>query len=250
MQHREMRQIRGSKFEMVNYNKQMTFIIDKKLPPQAKENLAKYGEILELETSGITYDAISGHPDIFFCPTPEGLVAAPKLPANVIRKLQSSGVKTIPGTAMPGKKYPKSAIYNALATEKYLIHNKKVTDDSITKACINLEAIHVNQAYTRCNLVALGSVFVTSDAGIYKTLLQCGFDAHLFSSDDVVLQGFIHGFLGGACGVWEDKLLLCGSLKHFAEGERLRHLIKKLAYQLIELYDGPPVDGGGIIAIS
>ncbi len=245
-----MRQIRGSKIEMVNYNKQMTFIIDKKLPLQAKDKLAAYGDILELETSGITYDAISGHPDIFSCPTPEGLVAAPKLPANVIRKLQSSGVKTIPGTAIPGKKYPQSAIYNALATEKYLIHNIKNTDDSITKACNSLEVIHVNQAYTRCNLVAMGNVFITSDAGIYKTLLQRGLDVHLFSSEDVLLQGFPHGFLGGACGVWGDKLFLCGSLKYFSEGERLGHLIKKSAYQLIELYEGPPVDGGGIIAIS
>ncbi len=228
----------------------MKFIIDKKLPPQAKDRLAAYGDILELETSGITYDAISGHPDIFFCPTPEGLVAAPKLPANVIRKLQSSGAKTIPGTAMPGKKHPQSAVYNALVIDKYIIHNTKATDESITKACSSLEAIHVKQAYTRCNLVAMDSVFITSDAGIYKTLLQRGFDVHLFSSREVVLQGFPNGFLGGACGVWGDKLLLCGSLKFFSEGERLKHLIKKSAYQLVELYDGPLVDGGGIIAIS
>ncbi len=228
----------------------MIFIIDKKLPQQAKDRLAAYGDILELETSGITYDAISGHPDIFFCHTPEGLVTAPKLPGKIISKLQLSGVKTIPGIAMPGTKYPKSAIYNALVTDKYLIHNTKVSDESIIKACSKLEAVHVNQAYTRCNLLALHDMYITSDTGIYKTLLQRGFDVHLFSSDEVVLPSFPHGFLGGACGVSEDKLLLCGSLKHFAEGERLRHLVKKAGYKPIELYDGPPVDGGGIIAIS
>lgn len=228
----------------------MMLIIDKKLPQQAKDKLSVYGDILELETSAITYDAISGHPDIFFCPTPKGLIAAPKLPARIINKLRLSRVKTIEGSGMPGRKYPQSAIYNALVTDKFLIHNTKITDESIVKSCSNLEAIHVNQAYTRCNLVALNNVYITSDAGIYKTLMHQGFEVHHFSSEEVVLQGFPHGFLGGVCGVWEDKLFLCGSLKYFSEGERLRHLVEQAGYQLVELYDGPPVDGGGIIAAA
>ena len=228
----------------------MIFIIDKKLPQQAKDKLAAYGEILELETSGITYDAISGHPDIFFCPTPEGLIAAPQLPDKIISKLQLSGVKTIPGAARPGQKYPKSAIYNALVTDKYLIHNTKVTDESIMKTCNKLESIHVNQAYTRCNLLALHDMYITSDAGIYKTLLLRGFDVHHFSSEEVVLPSFPHGFLVGACGVWDDKLLICGNLKYFSEGERLKLVVERAGYKLVELYDGPPVDGGGIITAA
>lgn len=227
----------------------MIFIIDKKLPEQAKVNLAKYGDILELETSGITYDAISGHPDIFFCPTPKGLVIAPLLPDNLISELKSSGIKIVEGTAMPGHKYPQSAIYNALVTDKYLIHNKNATDEAITKACSNLEVVHVNQAYARCNLVALNNVFITSDAGIYKTLLKRGFEIYHFSSEEVVLHDFQHGFLGGACGVWSNKLLLCGSLKYFSEGKRLKHLIKNAGYEPVELYNGVLIDGGGIMAI-
>jgi hypothetical protein len=63
----------------------MLNIIDKKIPEEAKKNLAEAGlhpdySLLELETEGLVYPAISGHPDIFFCQTPQTLVIAPNLP--------------------------------------------------------------------------------------------------------------------------------------------------------------------------
>ncbi len=226
------------------------FIVDKKIPDDAKKCLRDFGDLIELETSGITYDAISGHPDIFFCPVPGGVVVAPGIPEQILDQLKSHGVNTIPGSERPGSAYPKSAIYNALVTDQYLIHNKTVTDPAIVEACRGLRAIHVKQAYTRCNLIAMNELFVTSDAGIHKQLVKEGLNVHLFDAETVKLKGFAHGFIGGACGTWKDRFFVCGNLNFLPEGEKLRALVATAGYKLTELYDGPMIDGGGIIALN
>ena len=58
----------------------MFIIADNRIPPQAKEKLSEYGEIINFSTKGITYEAISGHPDIFFCQVNNKLIVAPNLP--------------------------------------------------------------------------------------------------------------------------------------------------------------------------
>ncbi|MDR4987869.1 MAG: hypothetical protein RG741_03390 [Bacteroidales bacterium] len=225
----------------------MIFVVDNKLPAEAKTKLRSFGEVAGLATSGITYEAVSGHPDLFLCPKPAGLVAAPNLPADIRKKLVSSGAKIVQGSKETGKQYPETALYNALATPDYLIHNTKVTDTSVVQACKGLKPLHVNQAYTRCNLIRLGNVFITSDAGIKKSLLNYGLECHFLSPADVRLEGFPHGFLGGACGIWNNQLLLCGSLRYYSGGDKLSRLVARAGFELVELYDGPLIDGGGIL---
>ncbi len=228
----------------------MMFIVDKKIPDEAKKCLHDFGDLIELETSGITYDAISGHPDIFFCPVPGGVVVAPGIPEQILDQLKSFGVNIIPGSERPGSAYPKSAIFNALVTDQYLIHNQSVTDSSIVEACSELHPIHVKQAYTRCSLIAINKLFVTSDAGIHKKLVEEGLNVELIGAETVKLKGFPHGFIGGACGVWKDRFFVCGNLNFLPEGEKLRGLVVKAGYRITELYNGPLIDGGGIIALN
>lgn len=227
----------------------MMFIVDKKIPDDAKSRLRDFGDVIELETSGITYNAISGHPDIFFCRVPGGVVVSPDISDTIINQLKGSGINLRMGRGRVGSEYPQSAIYNALVTDQYLIHNKSVTDPVVIEATTWLRSIHVKQAYTRCNLIALNTLFITSDAGIHKQLLKEGMNVHLFNDEAVKLQGFPHGFLGGACGVWKDRFFVCGNLNFFPEGEKLRQLIIHAGYKLTELCNGPLIDGGGIIVV-
>ena len=49
-------------------------IIDRKIPSQAKEKLKTIDSLLEIETTNIVYEAISGHPDIFFAEINKSLI--------------------------------------------------------------------------------------------------------------------------------------------------------------------------------
>ncbi len=245
----------------------MLIIIDKRIPEEAKQTLAGYGELLEFATHGITYDAISGHPDIFFCQTPGGLIVAPNTPAEFLLQLKFRNIPYTPGEKPVGSKYPGTARYNAVVTDNYLIHNTSVTDPSILNSTLTFIPSHsflrpspysilrspysIRQAYTRCNLIALGDDhFITSDRGIEKALISNNLEVLYVSPRDIILPGFPNGFFGGCCGVWEDRLFITGSLNYYSEGEKVRQFSRRAGFRVIELYDGSLLDGGGILFIN
>ncbi|NQT78040.1 MAG: hypothetical protein HQ565_10020, partial [Bacteroidetes bacterium] len=179
----------------------MLIIVDKKIPQDAKKLLSHYGELLELQTSGITYEAISGHPDIFFHQINGKLLIAPNLPEAYKEILSRNGLEFVVGEQAVGKKYPASATYNAVSTGSHLIHNFRHTDAAITAMGEDADLIHVDQGYTRCNLIPINDHhFITSDHGIQRVLE--GFEKECLYVDPkgIILEGFKHGFFGGCCG--------------------------------------------------
>lgn len=223
-------------------------IIDKKIPEEAKIKLSGYGDLLELETIGITYDAISGHPDIFFSVLNNDLIVAPNLPQKFREALKKHGISYHLGEQTVGKKYPESSIYNIVSTSQFLIHNLKHTDLAVKDLAMGLDQIHVEQAYTRCNLIALKNErFITSDKGIEKALKKHSLEVFYANPDGIILPGFKNGFIGGCTGISGNQLFLIGSLHHYSLGDKLRKQINAWGYEVVELYNGPVFDGGSVL---
>jgi hypothetical protein len=227
----------------------MFIIADHRIPDKAKLNLEAYGKVLYLEINGITYPAISCHPDIFLVKTNYRLVVAPNTPKEFLDRIIQLKFPFTKGKKYVGAEYPETSHYNAVETDKYLIHHKKYTDPKIRELTTGKEIIHVKQAYTRCNLIALrDNRFITSDKGIEKVLKRKGLEVLYVDPKGILLPGFDHGFIGGTCGVLDNQIFFLGSLNHFHEGEKIRTFLKD--YETIELYDGPLFDGGSLLFIS
>lgn len=228
----------------------MFILADSRIPQQAKDNLSKYGDIIHFSTEGLVYDAISGHPDIFFCQVNEKLVVAPNVPDLYKNILSKNNIPFIEGEEPVGKKYPETAHYNIVATQNYLIHNFRYTDSVITNLGNGFDLIHSGQGYTRCNLVPLADDhFITSDEGIRRVIQGYNLPYLFIDSKDVLLPGVNQGFFGGACGVHEDMFFVIGSLSKFKDGNKVKEYLKKFDYKIIELYDGPLFDGGSLFFI-
>ena len=223
----------------------MLIFIDKRAPVKAKKNLSKWGQVVEFETRGIVYDAISGHPDIFIYQWPGGLVVSPDLPRKYFELL--SGNDVITGTRNCVPKYPGTAPYNALYTSFGLLHNMRVSASEILSS--HEKHIHCNQAYTRCNSIQAGNVILTSDKGIENVLKKENIPVFYISPEKLLLKGFEHGFFGGSCGIFDDTFFICGSLANLDEGEKVREIITLNGLQIKELYPGPVMDVGGIFFI-
>ncbi len=229
----------------------MLILIDKKMPAAAKQKLAAYGERVEFSTEGITYEAISGHPDIFFCPTPAGLLVAPNLPEKYFAILKQNSIPYTIGQKPVGRSYPETAPYNSLVSEKYIIQNKEISDPGIKNMNPDSEIIHVRQGYVRCNLVSLpGNLFITSDRGIEKSLHHRQLETLYVDPSCVRLDGFEHGFFGGACGLLEDTLFICGSLNYVREKENIEAFCLRAGVRISELYDGQLFDAGSIVFLN
>ena len=253
----------------------MLIIVDKKIPEKAKERLTSLGLqwsgfLVELETNSLVYPAISGHPDIFFCKTPQTLVIAPNLPDQYVRLLDKCKISYIQGNIAVGKvdseeestlqsSNPKNrknlenkvmACYNAAIDEQFLVHKLEYTDPVILENCHYLKKIAVRQGYTRCNLLLLkNNHYITSDQGIHKTLQRAGLEGLYVEPGGILLPGFQNGFIGGAMGLFRDTIYIIGSLRYLPEGQKIIDLFNKLDYPIVELYQGPLFDGGGILFI-
>jgi hypothetical protein len=233
----------------------MLILADKKIPAEAKEKLFAYGTLLELETEGIVYHAISGHPDIFFCKTPQSLIISPSVPDNYLQKIKELELEYITGnltSRIPHptsqNSYPASVHYNAAVNDRYLVHRLEFTDPVILQNCHTLKKIPVKQAYTRCNLLLLkDDHYITSDPGIHKNLHRERLDGIFVSPAGIILPGYPNGFIGGVMGLLDDTVFIIGSLVHFAEGSVVRKFLEDQNYRIVELYDGPLFDGGGIL---
>ena len=71
----------------------MYVIIDKRTPLAVKKNLEKYtSDIFEFSSDEITYNAISGHPDIFMFQDANKLILAPNTPKKLINFLDKKAV--------------------------------------------------------------------------------------------------------------------------------------------------------------
>lgn len=228
----------------------MYIIVDARLPEQASKALRRYGKLLPLLTKQCTYDSISGHPDLFFCPTPTSLVCAPNTPEELYTTLIKAGIESVKGSLPVSPKYPGSAAYNAFTNHSFFIHNTRYSDPLLLAHCDTLQAIHVNQGYTRCNLTEAGGLYMTSDKGMERILRKNGLDVFFIKPDTIRLPGERHGFFGGCTGHWQNNLFLTGSCDYFPEGSELKTELTRRGIEVIELYNGPLFDAGSILCLG
>ncbi|MFH0864754.1 MAG: hypothetical protein V1904_01065 [Bacteroidota bacterium] len=229
----------------------MLIVADKKIPDEAKNNLRKFGELVLLETKGITEESISGHPDIFICCANEKIIVAPNIPAEVKKILAKKNIPYIEGGKHVGIDYPEAAHYNAVVINKAIIHRIDITDKRILETCKNYKLIEVAQGFTRCSLLPVDSRhFITSDEGIHKTLIELGYTVLKVSVNGIILKGHPHGFFGGACGVTENKIFILGNLNHYRDKKKVDLFVGLMNFEIVELYDGPLFDGGGIFFLK
>lgn len=229
----------------------MLIIIDGRLPASIAQNLQAFGDVFQLESSGIVYDSISGHPDIFIFQKDHLVIIAPNAPKSLIEELKKYRIPFLRGREKLGKNFPETVWYNAVSNTDYFIHRYQHTSNCILRQTSDKQFVPVPQAYTRCNLLPLpdGS-FITSDPGIEISLKQHNLEVHYFESNDIILNGQDHGFLGGALGLFNNEIFIIGSLEHYSQGENLRKLLGNKSLKYHELYNGPLIDGGGIFFLE
>lgn len=228
----------------------MLIIADFRYPEEIKTKLAALGHLVLFNANGLVYDSISGHPDVFLCETPGGLVVAPNTPASIIKALKKHQISYHFGNNPVGESYPATIPYNAEVSKTSIIHNDKHTDSRILERNPGLQRIHVSQGYTRCSLFALDqNTFITSDRGIERAL-EKHFEIHYFSPESILLPGQKHGFLGGCMGKMEQTIFCTGRLDTLSEYKKLQDLISEKKLGFNELYDGPLIDGGGLFFLK
>ena len=221
------------------------------MPHLAKQKLLEYGSLIEFPIHSNVFAPISGHPDVFIAQQSKELIVAPNTDSSFINILNERSIKYSFGNKHIGNEHPETAGYNVVITDSHIIHNPVYTDIAIIERCKNLKSIEVKQSYTRCSTIHFGkNSFITSDMSIYQSLLDVEMDVLLVTTDSVVLEGLKYGLFGGCCGFYNNTLFVCGSLKYYADSEKVRIFTQERGINIVELYNGNLVDVGGLFFIK
>lgn len=204
---------------------------------------------------------IDGHPDIQLNILKNNIIIAQnQIPTDFISLLQNLNYRVILTKNSLKIDYPDDIILNAVFTRTLLFHNLRYTDENLLdnlKANCNkyyqneLTLVNVKQGYTKCSTAVLGEeAFITSDKGIAKALALYGMDVLLLPAGDIMLPGMNYGFIGGCCGLIEDKVMaFYGDLKEYAFGDQVKQFLKSHKIEYVSLSRGKLIDRGSIFRI-
>ena len=174
---------------------------------------------------------IADHPDLsLFKLDEKTLVVDEEVFSYYEEKLD--GINLIKGEVVSNK-YPKDALYNIVRFKNFYIHND-FTEKNIRKYFDenNIVRLKVKQGYTRCSVIPLPNLLISSDYGIYKALKD-KIDIRLVASDKVELDGFDQGFLGGTCGPIGDKLIFTGDVSKHKAFPKIKVICDKEGIEII-----------------
>ena len=229
----------------------MFAIIDSRSSKQAINNLKEYVEdLFVFQTSDLTYNSISGHPDIFIYQDNNHLVVAPNAPIELFKFLNNYNIAYLKGERDVGHALDNSVQYNCLSTSQFLFHKSGFTDPSILEINKDKEFVQLPQAYTRCSLVHLcEDNYLTSDRGIEKVLLQKGLSCFYFNPEEIIIHDHNNGFIGGTIGMCGKRIFFNGNVGLHADVQRLKEHLLNLGFDIVNLSDEYLYDGGCIFFV-
>ena len=164
--------------------------------------------------------------------------------------LRSLGLQVIPVQEEAQSSYPCDVYLNCALLGSCLIANKRTASKAILRVAEEngVCLLHTNQGYAKCSVcVVSDNAIITADRSIHAAAEKFGIDSLLISEGGVALDGYDHGFIGGASGNDGDCVFFCGNIELHPDSERIISFIEKHGKQFICLSDNPLYDLGTIM---
>lgn len=151
-----------------------------------------------------------------------------------------------------GGVYPSDVLLNAVVIGDKVICNTRTISKDLENmiAMDGKTVISVNQGYTKCSVaVVRENAIITDDVSIYNSCHDL-MDVLLIKYDNIILDGYDYGFIGGASGkIAPDKLAFFGDVSTHTNGNEIKSFCNKHNVECISLFKGKLRDYGGIIPI-
>lgn len=221
-------------------------IVGVSMPNEAVEALREDFHVIILPQDNTIAPEVSSHPDMIltifdgkiFCHESYAMANS-----DTLAKLSAeSGLEVIPCQGERCAKYPEDVEFNVLTMGDTLLGRM----DSMAEKLKEYPTVNTRQGYAGCtSLFAAGHV-ISADPSILKSANASNIPNIQVSGEGILLVGYDKGFIGGACGVFEDEVYICGNPDSCPAGASLKDVCEKLGLKLIPLCDGSVHDVGGI----
>ncbi len=144
-------------------------------------------------------------------------------------------------------KYPNDIAFDALKVGNTVFCLEKHTAPEILAD--SDKVVNIQQGYTKCSSLVIGSSVITADKGIHSAVTANGYDSLLISPEGIALDGYSCGFIGGASAVFEEEKLVIffGNISHHPSYKEIDDFFKKKGYKMHVNANSPLEDQGGAL---
>lgn len=227
-------------------------IVDYRIDNEESAYLISMGYTLIIcPPSNLLYQAVCGHPDMLMNICGKNIIVHKDMNNEFIQELAILNYKVYKSNSTLQKSYPYNVFLNSLCLGDIFVHSISFTDIKLLALIKNKKLINVKQGYTKCSTCIVNDhAIITSDRSIAKTLILEKIDVLLLPPGDILLPGLNYGFIGGATGLIEDKVLaFYGHLDHYLYGKEVLEFLKKHMVEPVFLRNGKLIDRGSIFRI-
>lgn len=167
----------------------------------------------------------------------------------LISSLESRGYAVVSVDTPPSGKYPDDIALNWLRVGRYIFCKKSHVAREVSEYTekMGYTVVNVNQGYARCNACPVSdSGIITADPSLLRAASNVGVDTLSVSAGNVELSCYEYGFIGGACGVFEDKVYFSGDIYSHPDGKKIVEFCRARGIEVFSLSDEPLRDVGSI----
>ena len=229
-------------------------IVDSRIPKDAERALSDYADkIIKLPTFKRLQEPVSAHPDMLMFPTENSIITDKryvKENAEIFREISElSGRRIVLCNKAFSPSYPNDVKFNCFAVEKTLFGlaaslSQKVLEWA-EENCVSVK--NVKQGYTKCSACIVSeNAVITEDTSIERAMVENGIDVLRVTSGQVALDGYDHGFIGGASGSDGENVYLCGDISRHPNYVEIESFCRRHGKNCVSLGNGRLYDIGTI----
>ena len=151
-------------------------------------------------------------------------------------------------------KYPNDVALNQAVIAKNIFGLSKSCAKSILD-CANKQGYEyhsIKQGYTKCSTLILGDKgIISADSTIINTAKKLGISTLKIenSPEEIVLNGYDYGFIGGASAVYEKTVFFFGNIMLHSQGREIVKFCRDNGFETVSLSQTRLCDIGGAIIL-
>lgn len=161
----------------------------------------------------------------------------------------SVGVEMITTDEPISDVYPDDVLFNAVLTQERILYSKTDFTSTFIKDK-SFKQVSVKQGYTACSTCRVtDDAFITTDTGLYRAYTEGGIECLLVSKEDIILEGYGCGFIGGATAVDSENVYFFGDAIKHSDYAQMKAFIEKHGKKIVSLGCSKLTDIGGAVII-
>lgn len=191
---------------------------------------------------------LSGHCDLMAAHLGNNVLAVQENAVADCENIHNAELIRIPTPTKP--EYPHDAALNFCIVGDKLIYNPKTANVSIIDS-LKLNLLACRQGYTKCSVCVVDEAsIITADNKIAQIALDAGMSVLYVKEDLAALDGFEHGFIGGASfKISRNEMAFTGVINDAGEKLRIESFLNERGINAVYLTSERLFDIGSAIPI-